>query len=187
MKCADFLAQYSRLRDEDLPSEDRSALEAHLAGCPSCTRYDRVVQRGVDLLRDGPRPKVKEDFEARIRHSIYSLEEAERVRRFRPHGPSGGGAMAVMAAAALLVAIIWTPSLLDSTPTVELPPIVIDQPATWGDDVPFVASGLGMEAEPSSSLVYESDLWTGSNALLFEHSALYHRYRDPRLVRAGIQ
>lgn len=187
MTCADFLASYSQLRDGDLPSGETNALHAHLSECSSCARYDRVVQRGVEVLRDAPAPRVRDDFEARVRHSIYSLDEAERARRFRPHGPSGGGAMAVMAAAALLVAVVWTPTLMDSTPTVELPALVIDQPAESNSDVPFVASGLGMGPEPSSSLVYESDLWTGSNALLFEHSPLYHRYRDPALVRAGIQ
>jgi hypothetical protein len=187
MNCAEFLAHYSQFRDGDLSLPDREALDSHLAGCPSCRRYDRVVTRGVDFLRETPGIRPREDLKERVRHSIYSLDDSERVRRFRPHAPSGGGAMALMAAAVLVIVVIWTPSLLDDTPSVDLPTLVVDSSAL--DRAEVVQSSepmMELGRDRSASFVYESDLWTGSNALLFEHSPLYHRYRDPALVQTGL-
>ncbi len=187
MNCAEFLAHYSRFRDGDLSGSDREALDSHLDGCASCRRYDRAVTRGVEFLRESPGIRARDDLKERVRHSIYSLEDAERVRRFRPHAPSGGGAMALMAAAVLVMVVIWTPSLFDDTPSVDLPTLVVDsaaleRPAQTQRSHPVTELGR----DRGAAFVYESDLWTGSNTLLFEHSPLYHRYRDPSLVQTGL-
>ncbi len=189
MTCSDFLARYSDYRDGSLSGDDRDAADAHVEACDACRRYHRVVSRGVELLRKMPPPRVRGDLEARIRHSVYSLEEADRVRRYRPYGPTGGGAMALVAAAVLVVAMLWTPSLFDNEPTVELPAIVVGEPLDEERDPASVQAFSPPPrewGEPQPSLVYESKLWTGSNPLLFEHSPLYQRHRDPALVRAGL-
>ena len=189
MTCSDFLARYSDYRDGSLSGDEHTAADAHVEGCDSCRRYHRVVSRGVALLRELPTPRVRGDLESRVRHSVYSMEEAERARRYRPYGPTGGGAMALVAAAVLVVAMLWTPTLFDNEPTVELPAIVVSEPLEQERDP---ASGQVFavppreRAEPQPSRVYESKLWAGSNSLLFEHSSLYQRHRDPALVRAGL-
>lgn len=187
MNCAEYLAHYSQFRDGDLSGPDREALDSHLAGCPSCRRYDRAVSQGVEFLRNTSGIRPRDDLKERVRHSVYSLEDAERVRRFRPQAPSGGRAMALMAAAVLVMVVIWTPSLLDDTPSVDLPAIVVDSSAL--DRAGMVQrdnSFPELGRDRSASFVHESDLWTGANALLFEHSPLYHRYRNPALVQTGL-
>lgn len=95
--------------------------------------------------------------------------------------------MFVAAAAMVFLAVIVTPTLLeDPTPSVELAPVVAEAPAER-TATPRIPSAFTVRADERPSLVYESDLWTGSNHLLFEHSALYQRHRNPTLVRAGIQ
>lgn len=187
MTCSDFLARYSEFRDRDLSDADRKAFEAHLGACGSCERYHYVVSRGVSLLRTLPAQRLRDDFQDRLRHSLYHLEETRRLRRHRPHGASGAGAMFVAAAAMIVLAVIVTPTLLDEpTPSVELAPVVAEAPAE-ATATSRIPSAFTVRAGERPSLVYESDLWTGSNALLFEHSALYQRHRSPTLVRAGIQ
>lgn len=187
MTCSDFLAEFSDFRDGRLDPEDQAIYESHLKACRSCRQYQEVVERGVSLLKHRPAPPLRDDFGARLRHSIYSLEDRERLRRHRPHGPSGGGAMALVAAAALVVAMIWTPVLLDETPSVDLPAIVVNGPdgtAAVTADFTRGSELVGIQNKPS--LVYDPDLWTGANALLYEHSVLYQRTRDPSLIRAGL-
>lgn len=185
MTCSDFLVRYSEFLDGETPPEDWSAFRSHLDACPSCRRYDRVVTRGISLLRSLPAPRVGDDFKDRLRHSLYTIDEDLRLRRHRPHGASGGGAMAVMAAAVLVMAVLWTPALWESTPTVDLPAIVVDRPETHAAH-PLPPPSLYDFPERRPSLARDVDFWTGSNTLLFEHSTLYNRHREPGLVRIGL-
>jgi len=158
-----------------------------MEGCPSCTRYQKVVDQGVGLLRDTPPPRLREDFADRLRHSIYTLEDRERTRRHRPHGPSGGGAMAVVAAAVVVVATIWTPILFEETPSVDLPAIVVSAPEGPMEEATQPSRALTVGSFQSMpSLLQDPDLWTGSNSLLYEHSILYQRSRNPNMVRTGL-
>lgn len=186
MTCSDFLARYSEFRDGDLSPGARAAFESHVERCGPCGRYHRVVTEGVSLLRNEPPPRLRTDFRERLRHSLYTLDEQRRLRRHRPHGATGSGAMFVVAAAVLILVVIWTPALWEATPTVELSPVVAEVPAGSLANARGMAS-FGMPADARPGAVYERDLWTGSNVLLFEHSALYTRYREPSLVRAGTQ
>jgi anti-sigma factor RsiW len=187
MTCSDFLARYSEFLDGETPPDERVAFRRHLEGCESCQRYDRVVTRGVSLLRNLPPQRLRDDFKDRLQHSLYSMEEGERLRRHRPHGASGGGAMAVVAAAALVVAVIWTPALLETTPSVELPAIVVEAPRTARTTRLQPGPVYDLTAPRSSLVVNEADFWTEANTLLFEYSTLYHRHRTaPGLVRTGL-
>ncbi len=47
-----FIALYSDYRDDRLDAESRAEMIAHMAECASCRRYDRVIRRGVAVLRD---------------------------------------------------------------------------------------------------------------------------------------
>ncbi|TVR64753.1 MAG: hypothetical protein EA422_05760 [Gemmatimonadales bacterium] len=192
MTCDDFLTRYSDLQDDAVPDRDRERLRAHLHGCESCRKYDAVVRRGVDILHDVPELRVRQDFRERVLHSVYTMEERERIRRFRPQAASGGGTMALVAAAVLVVVAVWTPNLWQQTPSVELPVLVVNGPGAAAEDLPYVlgsdplATPMGRGGAAVPSLMVDADLWSGSNVLLYEHSPLYHRYRNPALVRAGL-
>jgi anti-sigma factor RsiW len=62
MDCDTFLDGHSDFRDGLLTLPDRVAFEAHLRECDHCARYDRVVDRGVQVLRDRPELEVSDDF-----------------------------------------------------------------------------------------------------------------------------
>lgn len=42
-----------------MPPTARAAATAHLASCPSCRRYDRVIRKGVEALRSAPELKPR--------------------------------------------------------------------------------------------------------------------------------
>jgi anti-sigma factor RsiW len=67
--CRTFLEQYSDLVDDLLPPAEVLALGRHLASCGSCGRYDRLLRRGVQVLRDNA-PSPSSDFHARLRERL---------------------------------------------------------------------------------------------------------------------
>lgn len=184
MTCSDFLARYSEFFDGVIPPDDRASFRSHLEECGSCERYHRVVRRGVTLLRSLPPQPLRDDFRDRLRHSLYTIEEEQRIRRQRPSAASGGGAMAVVAATLLVVAVLWTPSLWEATPSVTLPAVIASPPSV-ATGVTLLPGALYERPAPRQTPAYQADLWTGSHTLLFEHSPLYQRYRGPGLIRTG--
>ncbi len=180
MKCSDFLSRFSDYYDGDPSLEDRDAFEEHLDSCASCRRYDEVVRRGVEFLKKLPSPDPRDDFQARLQHSIYRLDE-ERRRRRSPMG--GSGTMAAVAVVAILLAVLWTPILLETEPVAELPRIVVEHPV---NSAPASQATSRLESEPLSPFE-DSNLWTQSNVLLYRNSQLFQRHREPGLVRTGLQ
>lgn len=183
MTCSEFLARFSEFYDGDLSLESREAFEEHLAACRSCRRYLEVVERGVELLRSLPSPELREDFRPRLQHAIYHVDE-ERWRRRGPQTLSGTGAMTLVAAAAILAGILWTPVLFDDVPSVELPPVVAQPPERSSDPSVTLSSPDRHRGERGSFL--DSNLWSQPNALLFEYSPL-QRGREGGMVRTGLQ
>ncbi len=51
MTCGEFLAQHSEYLDEELGAESAVEMQLHLVGCARCARYDRVLRRGLSLLK----------------------------------------------------------------------------------------------------------------------------------------
>jgi hypothetical protein len=131
-------------------------------------------------LRDLPPSTPRDDFRDRLRFSIYRFEE-ERRRDGNTFGASR--VMLLVAAAAMLTALVGAPLVLDPEHSVELAPILAGRPA----DLPAPVSLASPEPPSGAPLFGSSDLWAGSNVLLYEHSRLYQRYRDPGLVRTGLR
>ncbi len=52
MTCEEFLARHSDFLDEELGAEGAVEMRLHLAGCEGCARYDRVLRRGLTLVRE---------------------------------------------------------------------------------------------------------------------------------------
>jgi anti-sigma factor RsiW len=101
MDCDVFLDGYSEYRDGLLPGAEHGAFAAHLAECASCARYDRVIGKGVRMLRDEPELEVSEDFMARLQHRIYHIDEEKRSSAGRrARGVAAGGTLAAAAALA---------------------------------------------------------------------------------------
>src|SRR5690606_18291876 len=62
MTCQEFLARYSEYLDERLEPLESALWRAHMNRCPSCARYDRVLRRGLALVRDLPEVEPSSDF-----------------------------------------------------------------------------------------------------------------------------
>lgn len=135
--CARFLDDYSDFRDGFLAPGEIRAFEAHLAACPSCARYDRVVDRGARLFADLPEIEPSDDFAARLQHRIFHVEEEMRAPG---RSASGVPATAVLSIAAALALAAWLPVLRPDSgayrlpavsaraPGAELPPLLVAGP-----------------------------------------------------------
>ena len=124
--CRKFLDGYSEYRDGRLDSEDRSFFIGHMAGCSSCRRYDRVIHRGVQVLRDpveAPTMAPMSTAEVRFRATAFERESLAL-------GTAGSGVTlsAAVVVALLLAAVAWTPFFSGTTPEVEMPPVVAGAP-----------------------------------------------------------
>jgi len=180
MTCSDFLFCYTGFKDGDLPPEDSRRCSDHLESCAECRRYNEVVIQGIDLFRTMPAEEPTEDFRARLQHSIYALGE-ERRRRGISQGSFG--TMPLVAMAVIIATVILTPFFRGPEAVVDLPPIVVQGPGAREIQVPPDVGRGAVVAAPFEEL----DLWTRSNALLYQHSSLYFRYREPSLVRTGLR
>jgi anti-sigma factor RsiW len=131
--CQQFLAEYSALRDGELPFERMIELEVHRDECPACAHYDDVVSRGASLLREAPELEPSDEFTERLMGRISDVErEMAWDRRTRA---SLAGTVTI---AALLAAAVWTPLFRSDAPS--LPSMSASPPRLEGrfsDDVGF--------------------------------------------------
>lgn len=159
MRCEEFLEGYSDYLDGLLSQPERERFNEHLDGCDSCTRYDRVVQRGLTVVRSLPRVNPPSDFLPRLRHRIYHIEDDIPFSGARP----GGSAALVAVAVVGLFAVLWLPFASHVPIEVELPAVAVERPApevaeerplpSLFDPGPFVVTG---REAPSA-------VWVGRN------------------------
>jgi Putative zinc-finger len=95
-----------------LPAEERSALEAHLEGCPECRAeadslalVSRLLPH-ADPERFGPAPQPPAALGRRIAAQIGAERRAERRRKRLRLGLALSGATAAVAAAALAIFVL---------------------------------------------------------------------------------
>jgi hypothetical protein len=132
MSCDEFIEVYTDFRDGLLDAEARERAEAHLAACPCCKRYHRVMQQGLDLLTSIPPAQSSEDFMPRLRHRLYNVDcgVTEGRRSF------GGSAALVGVAAVGLLALFWLPFAASVPLEMELPAVSAHYPPPGSEDVP---------------------------------------------------
>jgi hypothetical protein len=192
LECSEFLARFSEFHDELPEAAERGLLHEHHETCPSCRRYARVVDQGVKILKDLPRPEPSEGFRSTLNHRIRPLSIASSSGAHLPH-PSIGSQMtsganmgAVAAIAVVLCVIAWSPTLLPASSEVELPAVVVSAPP--GSLASPDARATGLFASPASFPLAPSPegLWGRPHLLLYEYSPLSGQNRRPRLVRAAL-
>ncbi|HEX2166056.1 MAG TPA: zf-HC2 domain-containing protein, partial [Longimicrobiales bacterium] len=108
VECAEFLARHSEYLDGLLTPVAAARLSAHSSVCASCARYDRIVRKGIDLVRDLPDAQPSDDFEMRLQHRIFHMEDARALQ------PRAAGAAAALAVAAAMALLAWSPLLVTS-------------------------------------------------------------------------
>ncbi len=125
--CQEFLNRHSEYRDDRLGEADLALMKAHMVSCPSCCRYDRVLDAGVAILRDTEAGRSGEGLElAGIQRQVRILERRESAAL----GAVGSGmsAAAAVGVAVLLGVVAWSPFLFDNPPEVEIEPVVAGAP-----------------------------------------------------------
>ena len=143
MDCRDFRKQHLAFTDGSLDDDETMAMQAHIAGCKRCERYDTVVRRGLLVLRNLSTIETAPDFLDRLNARLCQQDQAE-ARAALYHGPGFGSFITL--AASMLAAGFLAAALLDWTgPVHELrfAPVVAMRPAAPPApliDFDFVAS-----------------------------------------------
>ena len=106
--CDAYMASHSEYLDGLLSPVAAAQLGAHADACADCARYDRIVRKGIDLVRDLPAVEPSPEFEMRLQHRIFHMEDAAALQ---PRATSAATALGVAAAIALLA---WSPLLVVS-------------------------------------------------------------------------
>lgn len=181
MNCSDVVTRFTDYLDGVSPPAEQTAIEEHLEHCSTCVRYRNVLVHGAELLRKLPEPQLKDDFEPRLRHRLFHVDD-ERV--LTAHAASGAPAMTVLSIALLLTAVAWSPTLFLGAPTVELPVIVVDDPPRRGSGRPVSVTPPGVFSTTQSEPEIDEGLW--ANQLIYDYSPLSQRYeRRSRVRRVG--
>jgi anti-sigma factor RsiW len=168
--CQSLLAEYSALRDGDLPPERIAALEDHLAECPACAHYDRVLTHGTELLALVPEIAPSAEFSLRLRDRLDEVE-AEMAWDRRTRASLAG----TVTVAALVAAAVWGPLTHRDAPS--LPSILAHPPrleARFSDGVTLSSDAAlrdrGLSAQLSDLGVPVVD--TPYRDLVFRQSSL---------------
>jgi hypothetical protein len=133
VNCSEFLQEYSSYRDGLLDGAQLEALEAHLRGCATCTRYDEVIGGGVELVRSIKPVETSDDFMLRLQHRIYHVDDEMKSARY-----SSGASVALTVAIAAAIGITaWTPTVKSKVPQLDLAPMMANAPVR-PDVVPSV-------------------------------------------------
>lgn len=177
MDCSDFVARFTDYVDGTAAPAEAEALQAHLESCESCRRYKTVVEHGAALLRSLPVPELREDFEPRLQHRLYHVQEE---RSLPEHATSRTPALAVFGIAVLLTAVAWSPMLRGGAPVVQLDPIVVDRaPAAPPRARLATPNRRPLELRAASSL----DAGLFEDTRLYEYTRLSRRYEDDLRAR----
>lgn len=149
MTCKDFLTIFSEYRDGVLDPRERRRADRHLDGCPSCRRYRRVVDDGVEALRARRPLPVSADFRPRLRHRLYHVEDGDVLGPGSPDSRgSGVSGLAAAGMALLLTIVAWSPVVRPPEVEVTLSPVVVHDPARPVPGLSVPAAALFQPSEP---------------------------------------
>ena len=97
MNCTEFLDRYSDFDDSLLTPAEEAVFREHLASCPPCDRYDRVLRKGRMLARQldtDPAP----DFMPRLQRRILAVPATPAATT----GPVAAGGFLTLALVAVM-------------------------------------------------------------------------------------
>ncbi len=177
MNCSEVVARFSEYLDGTAAQAEAEAIDRHLDGCPRCVRYRNVIEHGARVLRQLPEPELREDFEPRLRHRLYHVDDE---RTLRAHAASGSPAMAVLGIALLLTAVAWSPRLFVGDPVVHLEPIVVDRAPRRTPFRPASTPPGTFSTKTDPGL--DGRLWEGM--LLYDFTPLSQRYEQRSRARS---
>jgi hypothetical protein len=115
---------------------------AHLAACPACGRYDRVLRSGLKFLRAQSHVAPADDFVLRLQHRLLNEDQ-----RMRPVTSLAGASLAV---AAMLAFAAWIPVVMLSQGS-EPSAVVAESVSTVATEIAWHREGA-VEAQTSTHI-----------------------------------
>jgi hypothetical protein len=120
-------------------------------------------------------------------HRIYHLEDGAAIAT----GTVGSGAttFAVMAMAALLAIVAWTPAFRSTRPSAEVAPVLAEEVRSTQPifTEPATPSTFFGKLSPVPSIRFEDGFWGDTHQLLFEYSSISERRRLGQAVPVAIE
>ncbi|MGH7501019.1 MAG: anti-sigma factor family protein [Longimicrobiales bacterium] len=107
MTCFECLARTSDYVDGLLDPVARAAHREHIRTCASCARYHRVLDRGLDLVRNVPFVEPSPEFTMRLHRRLRGIDEEQYLVRQSVLS----GAAVTVALAGLIALAAWSPIL----------------------------------------------------------------------------
>mgnify|MGYP001820395787 CR=1 FL=1 len=101
--CDRFIQEYSEYRDGVLTPDREAEFREHVAACPCCARYDRVLRAAGDLLAQLPSAEPHDDFMPRLQHRLYNIDEG--LGDMPAHRFAGAAALVGVAAVGILAGL----------------------------------------------------------------------------------
>jgi len=138
--CRAFRNQHTAFLDQTLSNATALAMQAHLAECEDCARFDTALRRGLLVLRNLPPIQPSPEFRDRLNARLRSGAMSHSMITYR-----GPGIASFLTVAASVIAMGFLAVSMLSTvrhPSVmTLPPIVATRPAMI-IPTPVVSSGF---------------------------------------------
>jgi len=123
MECAEFLERYSEFLDGEIEVSRVPAFQHHIVSCSSCAEYDRVVRRGLLLVRELEPPEATPDIVPQLQRRFLDAKETSPwIEYTRAALVAGATTIVILAAASI-------PNLQSGRGAVQLPPVVVETPA----------------------------------------------------------
>ena len=101
LSCSEVITRHTDYIDGLMTAVESERVRAHLETCRQCARYDRVIRRGVNLLKGQPALLPDADFLAELRGRI----EHEDARRTMPISTTAAATLSVAAVIALVAGL----------------------------------------------------------------------------------
>ncbi len=182
MKCTEFVELYSDYHDGIASAGTVARMDQHVEECPRCRKYAHVMNEGVSVLRSVDGLDVPGDFEARLRHRLYHVDEEDTLLS---HAHSGATALAVLSIALVLTAVAWSPMLRPAVPQVEVSPLVVSAPPVRQQLRAMTAYPFADGGQAVVQTAGPNDLFGDAHRLLFQYSQLSQRYSRPVVRQVG--
>lgn len=124
MNCQEFLDNYSDYLDRRLEIPGLAEYGEHLRECRSCGEYDRVMHRGLHLIRELEPPESTPDFATNLRSNIFAVQDSLQGN----NRPLTAALTVATLAASLLFIVAALPVFSGNRDVMQLPPVVVDPP-----------------------------------------------------------
>ncbi len=174
MECEEFLEDYSDFLDGTLEDHPLTDYRHHLEECGRCSDYDRVMRRGLHLVRALDPPEAAADFIPKLQRRYFVQPVRVAVSGARNWNVTVAGLVA-----AGLLALVSLPLLRPGARALQLPPVVVERPEGAGESASLW--GPPPTFAPTASFLTVPDL--SSDPFLASPSRPYSLFRAPLRAR----